>query len=84
MIDDSNTFYPPSQFIAPTELPYQHYYPPLPLENTNLENSMLQILHYEATIQAFTSECQLIDKLGIQVYKLEEQDSLIQGQQEQV
>ena len=46
---------------------------------------------YEASIQEFASECQLITKLGIKVDKLvhtdhghEDRELLTQGQQEQV
>ena len=91
-VDDSNTFYPPSQVIAPPELPYQHYYPQLPLENSDLEDSMLQTLQeYEATVQTFASTCQSIKELGIQVNQLvhpfnglDEQESLTQGPKEQI
>ncbi|XP_057469661.1 uncharacterized protein LOC130758739 [Actinidia eriantha] len=91
-VDDSNTFSPPSQFIAPFEQPNQHYYPPLPSENPNFEDSMLQTLQeYEATIQTFASTCKSIAELGIQTDKLvhtdhghEEQESLTQAQQEPI
>ena len=50
-VDDSNTFCSPSQFTAPSEQPCQQYYPPLLLENPDLEDSILQTLQdYEASI----------------------------------
>ncbi|GFY81253.1 hypothetical protein Acr_01g0010620 [Actinidia rufa] len=91
-VDDSNTFCPPSQFIATSEQPCQHYYPLLPPKNSDFEDSMLQTLQeYEASIQTFASTCQSIAELEIQVDKLvqpfsghEEQESLTQAQQEQI
>ncbi|PSR98131.1 Nitrogen regulatory protein like [Actinidia chinensis var. chinensis] len=91
-VDDSNTFCPPSQFIAPSEQPCQHYYPLLPPENSDFEDSMLQTLQeYEATIQTFASICQSIAELGIQTDKLvhmdlghKEQESLTQAQPEPI
>ncbi|GFS29040.1 hypothetical protein Acr_00g0005100 [Actinidia rufa] len=91
-VDDSNTFCPPSQFIAPSEQPCQHYYPLLPPENSDFEDSMLQSLQeYESTIQTFAATCQSIAELGIQTDKLvhmdlghEEQESLINTKMKKV
>ncbi|GFS39068.1 hypothetical protein Acr_00g0060990 [Actinidia rufa] len=91
-VDDVNTSCLPSHYIASPEQPYNHYYPPLPQENTNFEDSMLQTLQdYEASIQTNTSACQSNAELGIQVDKLvhtfnghEEHESWTQGQQEQI
>ena len=91
-VDDANTSYLPSYYIAHPEHPYQHYSPPIPQENINFEDSMFQTLQeYEATIQALAFNCQSIIELGIQVDQLvntfnghEEHESWTQGLQEQI
>ena len=62
-VDDSNTFYLPSQYIAPLEQPYQHY-SLLPLqENIDFEDSMMRtVQEYEASVQVLTSEYKSIAK----------------------
>ena len=95
-VDDANTSYLPSHYIAPLEQHYQHDYLPLLQENPDFEDSMLQTLRdYEAGAEKLVSSLQSctesISELGIQVDKLvhmfneqKEREFLTQGQQEPV
>ena len=57
-----------ASIFGAVEQPCQHYYPPLPLKNPDLEDSMLQTLQdYEASVQKLASTCQSISELRIQV-----------------
>ena len=90
-VNDANTSYRSSHYIAPPKQPNQHDYPPLPQENPKFEDSTWQKLaKLEIQMDRLVMWPKLA-KLEIQLEQLEhrfngqeEHESLTQGKQELV